>query len=148
VKALRCAYAVQPLSEHLRKRDPVTQDSSGDIGVSRRLIPINGALRALLRARMDALDIHTYRQLADLSGGGVSHGSVHRILAGQQSSMRPATLMTLADILDVAPAELLAAAGRQHGPWTLPEAFDTVALGVRPVMERALASLLRAGGIL
>ena len=118
------------------------------IGVSRRLIPNTGSLRTLLRTRMDVLGISSYRALAERTRGRVSHGSVHRILAGQQASVRPRTLAVLAEALGSAPTELLAAAGVQRSPWTLPEAFDRVDITIRPCVERALAQLLEASGIL
>lgn len=126
----------------------MTRDSSADIGVSRRLIPINAALRALLRTRMDDLQVRGYRALAGRTGGRVSRGSVHRILVGQQSSIRPGTLTALAEALDLAAADLAAAAQTQRSPWTLPEAFDGVAVELRPAIEHALAKLLEAGGVL
>ncbi len=102
----------------------------------------------LLQTRMNALGIRGYRALAQRTNGGVSHGSVHRILAGQQASVRPSTLAVLAVALGSAPADFMAAAGVERLPWTLPEAFDGVNVMVRPAVERALAQLLAAGGIL
>ena len=126
----------------------MTRESLANIGVSRRMIPITGPLRTLLQTRMNALGIGSYRALAQRTGGDVSHGSVHRIMAGQQTSVRPRTLAVLAHALGTAPADLLAAAGVERSPWTLPEAFDGVDVMVRPTVERALAQLLEAGGIL
>jgi DNA-binding Xre family transcriptional regulator len=97
---------------------------------------------------MDALGIRGYRALAQRTSGGLSHGSVHRIMTGRQTSIRPHTLEALAVALGSATADLLAAAGVDRSPWTLPEAFDGVNVTVRPAVERALAQLLEAGGIL
>lgn len=128
--------------------DGVTKKVGAASGVSRRLVPVTDAMRQLILARVDALDIAGYRQLADLTDGVVSHGTTHRLLTGRQSTVRPRTLEALAEALRLEVDELLAASETTSVPWTLGAQFDVVPVESRPRIERGLQRLLEAAGLM
>lgn len=125
---------------------PGTPDDSRDVGPSRQMIAVTPALVQLVSDRMAALGIRTTRDLAWRSGGELSHETVYRLLGNRLSRVRAKTLTALAGALDIDIEQLLAAAGFKNPPWVLPPEFDVVPVAVRPDLERALRTLLEAGG--
>ena len=122
---------------------------SHDAPVARcHLVTVTSAMRALIRARMDALGVYAYRELAERTGGQISHMSIHRIMTAQQTRCRARTLHVLAEALGMTHEELLAASGTDAAPWLLPETFDRVPASLRPAIERALQRLMELGGLL
>ena len=124
----------------------MTPDELERPGVSRQTVPLTPALRALIGRRMDDLDLRGARALAARTGGEVSYGSVHRILHGQQARLRMPTVRALAEALEVPPADLLAAAYAEHGPWVMPPEFDAVPTALRDRLQQILYQLLTVGG--
>lgn len=130
----------------------MTERNPGEPGVSRiRRFPITATLRTRINELIDQRGIKGQRALAHLTGGEISHQTVHRILIGKASYIRHDTLMALADALQT-PVEVLIedslGAAHQDMPWQPPAEFDKLPLNMRPGIERALLALFRETRIL
>src|SRR5262245_1484012 len=137
---------------HIRVGDNVTERFPDEPGVSRvRRFPITATLRTRINDLIDQRGIKGQRAFAHLTGGEISHQTVHRILTGKASFIRHDTLMALADALQT-PVEILIqdslGAHQQDMPWQPPAEFDKLPLSMRPGIERALLALFRETRIL
>lgn len=137
---------------HGRAGDNVTERIPGEPGVSRvRRFPITAPLRARISDLIDQRGIKGQRAFAHLTGGEISHQTVHRILSGKASYIRHDTLVALADALQT-PVEVFIedslGAHKHDMPWQPPAEFDKLPLNMRPGIERALLALFRETRIL
>jgi DNA-binding Xre family transcriptional regulator len=114
------------------------------------LYPNTAPLRDTVRALMDARGLINAGALANASRGGLSRQVADRFLTGQTRALQRRTLEAVADALGARVEDLIRLTGHPVGcgPWVWPSEFDDVPEPVRRGVQRAVAAMLRASGVL
>ena len=106
---------------------------------NRRLYRNSQALRQLIQARMDELNLHDTRSVETHSRGLVSYSVVYAILMGTTKQVRYDTLTRLAKALSVDLKAVVEAADdradERAEPWIMPDRFFALPLSFRVRLE-------------
>ena len=109
----------------------------------RQSYQVTAALRQFIMQSMDENDLNS-REVAERSGGAISHSTVHALVKGSRLTVQYGSLQGLARALRIEVVALVQMT-ETYSPWTMPPEFDKVPPELRRRVERALRYLLSVG---